>query len=90
MIGLNIGGETVQAFLVFPSQPKQDFQSISRHQDIVIWVGYQWLMPVILAACEAEIERVTVQDQPWKIFCETPISKVTRAEQNGLEMWFMQ
>jgi hypothetical protein len=30
--------------------------------------GQPWLMPVILAAEEAEIRRIKVQDQPWKIF----------------------
>jgi hypothetical protein len=31
-----------------------------------------WLMPVILAAQEAEIKRITVQSQPGQIVCETP------------------
>jgi hypothetical protein len=33
--------------------------------------GCQWLMPVILAIQEAEIRRITVQDQPRKIVHKT-------------------
>jgi hypothetical protein len=29
---------------------------------------------------EAEIKRIEVQGQPRKIFCDTPISKITRAK----------
>jgi hypothetical protein len=32
----------------------------------------QWLMPVILAPCEAEIQRITVQGQPGKKVCKNP------------------
>jgi hypothetical protein len=39
-----------------------------------------WLLPVILAAQEAEISRITVRNQPRQIVCETlsgekPITK---------------
>jgi hypothetical protein len=33
--------------------------------------GCWWLMPIILAAQEAEIRRFTVQGQPRQIACET-------------------
>jgi hypothetical protein len=39
----------------------------------------QWLMSVILATWEAEIQRVLVQCQFRQIVLEIPISKITRA-----------
>jgi hypothetical protein len=35
----------------------------------------QWLMPIILATWEAEIERITVQGQSRQIICEIPSPK---------------
>jgi hypothetical protein len=40
-----------------------------------LWAGFQWLMPVIPAAWEAEIGRTDVRSQPGKIVGETPPPK---------------
>jgi hypothetical protein len=45
---------------------------------------HQWLMPVVLASWEAEIRRITVQDQPrTNNSQDPPISKLTRAKWTG-------
>jgi hypothetical protein len=36
---------------------------------------HQWLMPIILATWEAEIERIEVPGQPGQIVCKTPSPK---------------
>jgi hypothetical protein len=37
--------------------------------------GYQWLMPVILAASESEIGKIKHGSHPGQIVCETPFPK---------------
>jgi hypothetical protein len=37
--------------------------------------GHQWLMSIILATWEAEVQRITVRGQPWQIVFKTPSPK---------------
>jgi hypothetical protein len=46
-------------------------------------VRHQWLTPVILAAQEAEIRRITVQRQPWQIVHETLSQKDPTQKKTG-------
>jgi hypothetical protein len=55
---------------------------------MMLKVGYQWLMPVILASWEAEIRRIMVQGQLRQIVCKTESLKLP--DWNGLEVWLKQ
>jgi hypothetical protein len=46
-------------------------------------LGAHGFQPVILAAWEPEIGRITVEDQTGQIVVKTPISKITRAKWTG-------
>jgi hypothetical protein len=56
-------------------------------KEIRSWPGVQWLMPVILAAREAEIRRIVVQSQPREIVHETLSRK--KPTKKGLVEWLM-
>jgi hypothetical protein len=45
-----------------------------------------WLMLVILATWEVDIQRIVVQGQPGHIVHETPSPKIKQPEQNGLDV----
>jgi hypothetical protein len=40
-------------------------------------------MPIILAIWEAEVRRIVVYGQPWRIVHETLLSKITKAKWSG-------
>jgi hypothetical protein len=52
--------------------------------------GSWWLMPIILATCEAEIRRIVVRGQPRQIVPKTPISKITRAKWTRVELIWLK
>jgi hypothetical protein len=45
--------------------------------------GCWWITPVTISTWEAVIWRTMVLGQPGQIVCETPISKITRANWTG-------
>jgi hypothetical protein len=46
-------------------------------------VTYGWLPSIITGTWEAEIRRITIQNEPRQIVHETPISKITREKWTG-------
>jgi hypothetical protein len=49
----------------------------------IIFVGYQWLMFIILSTQEAEIRRIMVLSRPRQIVCETLFEKNTKRNRAG-------
>jgi hypothetical protein len=49
---------------------------IENHLAAVCW----WLMPIILATCQAEIRRIKVQSQPRLLVCKSTCLKITKAK----------
>jgi hypothetical protein len=75
----------MNTFLNVKSFTRERERERERERDSYSQAEYKWLTPVILATWEAEIRRMVVQGQSGQIVHETPISKITRA--NELEAW---
>jgi hypothetical protein len=61
-----------------PSRPRHNARPYIRNN--------QWLMSIILATWEAEIRRITVQDQPGQIVHEAPPFQ-NKQSKSELDMW---